>query len=66
MGYFWNSGNELGPVTGTLIIFMLLHTIKGAQLKVLVSMLYMTVFCAISPVGVGVGMALKQSGEVGK
>merc|ERR1712179_809442 len=34
-----------------------------SPLKVLVSMLYMTVFCGISPVGVGVGMALKQSGE---
>jgi hypothetical protein len=32
--------------------------------KAVVSMLYMTVFCGISPVGVAVGMALKQSGEV--
>ena len=34
------------------------------QVKAVVSMLYMTVFCGISPVGVAVGMALKQSGEV--
>jgi len=31
-----------------------------SPMKILVSMLYMTVFCGISPVGVGVGMALKQ------
>ena len=37
----------------------------SAQVKAAVSMLYMTVFCGISPVGVAVGMALKQSGEVG-
>ena len=36
------------------------------QVKAVVSMLYMTVFCGISPVGVAVGMALKQSGEVGQ
>jgi len=34
-----------------------------SPVKALVTMLYMTVFCGISPVGVGVGMALKQSGE---
>ena len=27
-------------------------------------MLYMTVFCGISPIGVGVGIALKEQGEV--
>eukprot|EP00090_Calanus_glacialis_P032863 TRINITY_DN54438_c0_g1_i1.p1 TRINITY_DN54438_c0_g1~~TRINITY_DN54438_c0_g1_i1.p1 ORF type:complete len:314 (+),score=93.11 TRINITY_DN54438_c0_g1_i1:71-1012(+) len=34
-----------------------------SPVKAVVSMLYMTVFCGISPVGVAVGMALKQSGE---
>ena len=31
------------------------HTL---QLRPLVAVLYMTVFCAVSPIGVGVGMAL--------
>jgi len=34
-----------------------------SPLRALVAMLYMTVFCGISPIGVGVGIALKEQGE---
>ena len=30
------------------------------QLNPLVALLYMTVFCVISPIGIGVGLALKE------
>jgi len=36
-----------------------------SALKPLIAVLYMTVFCGISPVGIGVGIALKESGENG-
>jgi len=36
-----------------------------SALKPIVAVLYMTVFCGISPIGIGVGIALKESGENG-
>ena len=33
------------------------------QLQPLIAVLYMTVFCAVSPIGIGIGMALTDPGE---
>ena len=59
-------GTQVGQICCKYLFITLVYNFLDIQLKPLVAILYMTVFCVVSPIGVGVGMALTDPSQEGE